>query len=63
MPCDKAGNALMRIEVIQIILLYVLAINVTGFLVMGIDKRRSRRRAWRVSEATLFAIAVFGGRT
>ncbi len=28
---------------------------------MGIDKRRARRNAFRVPEATLFAIAIVGG--
>ncbi len=49
-------------EVIQILILYFLIINAAGFLVMGIDKRRSRiRRKWRISEAAMFTIAVFGG--
>ncbi len=28
---------------------------------MGIDKRRARKKAFRIPEATLFAIAVIGG--
>ncbi len=32
-----------------------------GFAVMGIDKRRARRRAWRIQEKTLIAIAFLGG--
>lgn len=44
-----------------IILLYILVTNIIGFLSMGIDKWRARRQAWRISESTLFFIAVLGG--
>ena len=40
----------------------VLVVNLVGFLIMGIDKRRAIKRMYRVSEATLFTIAaLFGG--
>ncbi len=49
-------------EVIRVLLLYFLIINAVGLLVMGIDKRRSKiRRKWRISEAAMFTIALFGG--
>ena len=49
-------------EVVQIIIIYFVVINAIGLLVMGIDKRRSKvRRKWRISEAAMFTIAVFGG--
>lgn len=28
---------------------------------MGIDKKRARRKAWRIPESTLFLIALIGG--
>ncbi len=40
---------------------YYLFINVVGFLVMGIDKKRAIRGAWRISEASLFTTALLGG--
>lgn len=40
---------------------YSLFINVVGFLVMGIDKKRAIRGAWRISEASLFTTALLGG--
>ena len=40
---------------------YILCMSITGFSSMGIDKGRARRHAWRIPEATLFAIAIFGG--
>lgn len=40
---------------------YLAAANLAGFAIMGIDKRRAVRRAWRVSEASLFFTALIGG--
>lgn len=40
---------------------YLLIINMIGFAMMGIDKSRARRGAWRISEATLFGVAAVGG--
>lgn len=40
---------------------YVLVVNVLGFALMGIDKNRARRGAWRISEASLFLTAIVGG--
>ncbi len=40
---------------------YVFVINMTGFAVMGIDKKRAVRGAWRISEASLFLVAFLGG--
>lgn len=44
-----------------ILLLYILAVNLLGFFMMGIDKQRARKRAFRIPEATLFMIALIGG--
>ena len=43
------------------LILYFVIINIIGFALMGIDKRRARKSAFRVPEATLFAIAAIGG--
>lgn len=47
--------------VISYIVLYLVIMNLTGFLMMGIDKRKARKRAWRIPESTLFIIALVGG--
>ncbi len=43
------------------IILYLVLINLTAFALMGIDKRRAVRHAWRISEKTLFLSALLGG--
>ncbi len=44
-----------------ILLVYLLSLNLIGFVIMGIDKWRARKQAFRVPEATLFLIALIGG--
>ena len=45
----------------MIVVSYLGWINLAGFLLMGIDKNRARRGAWRISEKTLFICALLGG--
>ena len=40
---------------------YFIVMNVLGFALMGIDKRKAQRSAYRIPEATLFTIAIMGG--
>ena len=42
-------------------LIYLTVINLAGFFVMGIDKRKARRHKWRVPEKTFFIIALLLG--
>ena len=42
-------------------LIYLIGINLAGFIVMGVDKKRAIRGAWRISEASLFFTALLGG--
>ena len=51
----------MRELLIILAITYVFVINMTGFAVMGIDKKRAVRGAWRISEASLFLVAFLGG--
>ena len=40
---------------------YFILVNIIGFALMGIDKRRARKNAFRIPEATLFSVAIIGG--
>ena len=40
---------------------YLAFINIAGFIIMGIDKKRAVRGAWRISERSLFLLAWLGG--
>ncbi len=40
---------------------WLIAINVAGFVVFGYDKRCAVGHRWRVPERTLFLIALLGG--
>lgn len=48
-------------SVVSYIALYLGTVNLIGFALMGIDKRKARKRAWRIPESTLFVIALVGG--
>lgn len=48
-------------DVLLILLIYLLVMNIVGFLSMGIDKYKAKKRAFRIPEATLFTIAIIGG--
>ena len=40
---------------------YLLLANLVGFVLMGIDKHKAKKKQWRISEKTLFLSAVLGG--
>ena len=43
------------------ILLYLLVINLFGFFLMWLDKRKARKGSWRIPEKTLFIVTALGG--
>lgn len=46
---------------LKLLLSYLVAANLAAFVMYGIDKRRAGRGMWRIPEARLLLIAVFGG--
>jgi len=48
-------------NVIIILAAYFIIMNIIGFALMGIDKQKAKKRAFRIPEATLFIVALIGG--
>ena len=48
-------------NVVTLLTVYFIIMNAVGFIIMGMDKRRAKKLAFRIPEATLFTIAVIGG--
>lgn len=44
-----------------IFLIYLLIVNLVGFIIFGVDKKKAEKHAWRIPEKTLFAVAIIGG--
>ena len=42
-------------------ILYLVIINIVGFLAMGLDKWKAKNNMWRIPEDTLLAITALGG--
>lgn len=45
----------------EIFIPYVLILNLIGFIIMFIDKKKAVHRKWRISETTLIVISILGG--
>ena len=43
------------------LLLWLLAVNVAAFVMMGLDKAKAKLGAWRIPEKTLLLTAAVGG--
>ncbi len=46
---------------LHMIIGYLLLANVVTFFTYGIDKYKAKKGKWRISEATLLLLTVFGG--
>ena len=47
---------------IQAICIYLLVINIGGYLMMKNDKEKAKKGEYRTSEKSLFLVAILGGR-
>lgn len=45
----------------QNIVIYFIVINLFGFFIMWLDKRKAKKGSWRIPEKTLFIITGLGG--
>lgn len=46
---------------LKIAVTYLIFINIVGIALMGVDKRRAIKKAWRISEKTFFIVSLIGG--
>ena len=45
----------------MLILAYFFVMNMTGLLLMGMDKMKAKRKQWRIPEKMLFLCSILGG--
>ena len=46
---------------IYIIVIYLVIMNLLGFILMGADKRKAKLGKWRIPEKTFFIVSILGG--
>jgi uncharacterized membrane protein YsdA (DUF1294 family) len=51
----------MIMYVLTYIFAYFLFVNITGLVLMAVDKYKAKKRAYRIPESILFTIALIGG--
>ena len=52
---------LAEIFTVKNIVAYFVIINIIGFFIMWLDKRKAIKGSWRIPEKTLFIITALGG--
>lgn len=52
---------MQEIFTLQNIVIYFIVINLFGFFIMWLDKRKAKKGSWRIPEKTLFIITGLGG--
>ena len=48
-------------SIIILLVAYFLVMNLIGDAIVGVDKAKAKKHAWRIPEATLFSVAILGG--
>lgn len=43
------------------LIIYLIIMNIFGFLIMLIDKKKAEKDKWRIPEKTLLLVSLFGG--
>lgn len=51
----------MSRTLVIILAIYLVIINLTGFILMGADKRKARLGNWRIPEKAFFIVSIIGG--
>ena len=55
---NMSFNQFLEIFPLKNIIIYLVVINIIGFLAMLIDKQKAKRGAWRIPEKTLFILTL-----
>lgn len=58
---ELANNIVLENGILRMALIYIAFVNIAAFLLYGVDKKRARKRQWRISEKTLLGVAAMGG--
>ena len=45
----------------KLLLIYLVIMNVIGFIMMAVDKYKDKHHAWRINEKSFFLISLIGG--
>ena len=45
----------------KLLLIYLVIMNVIGFIMMAVDKYKAKHHAWRINEKSFFLISLIGG--
>ena len=51
----------MNKTLLIILIVYLVIMNLVGFILMGADKRKARLGKWRIPEKTFFIFSLLGG--
>ena len=57
----KNKTYILNTLLVVVLGIYLLAVNLWAFALMGIDKRRAKKDLWRIKERTLFLPVLLGG--
>ena len=47
--------------IMKFLSLYLIIVNIFGFILMGYDKKKAQKNKWRVPESRMFFTAAIGG--
>ena len=51
----------MELKLSEMLLIYLIVVNIIGFLIMLIDKKKAEKGKWRIQEKTIFIVTLLGG--
>ena len=61
MPLYENTIQLADIFTLQNLIIYLVVMNIIGFFIMLMDKKKAQKGRWRIPEKTLLLISLFGG--